>query len=1026
MGSKRKRLAKEVTNGTQPSQKRAKTIESKKTKGAAPKKINKKKYLQIKGPFPDELSSEDRIREAVLYEFLGSEDPEERLEAADAVISGLFGDEPASETVLRRHLGWRLFRGLASGRNASRLGYSIVITELLSQLFGDQDLASSQFPELTFKAVLDNLVEKTTPTGSALGQEERDHYFGQLFGIECYVRAKVLFRDTTRWDSILDLLLKLAKKKSWLKAQCAWVIVQAIPQMKKKTAEATLQSVADAGFSKTPDGVAIWIVALERFPDMQVPSKPWRDPLSTKSLQDLAAVLKDSGKSEDNGVDTSKTSKLQSNWTAQLHFVWDIILAHFIKSAAKSKNSSPEQFKAFWTRVVDQGFFFKNATDLQKFSGFLIFQKFLDGGSSQPFISDNLFSKNFMVCLMNQAAKEDRYLHRAAHKALKSIEIAVEKNDDLLLPVLQELLGDNGAFNFDQRTHAKTIEKILQFTKPGNVRLVIDALRRLVLLSPNAEEAEKRGQIYGDYISKLASITRAELAKDGEVPVAAIALQELTKITYSTTAEALPAMTDKTKAILRHRVSSAFAKFIKRPADFPHLCAAVLSIDSTGMEMDEELSAQLDEALTRLKALIKPKKSHKGRSWYQGLALLHAVAILELYNEEADALEILGDLKECYEKLKKEDTGEVEGTSLLLVEILLSLLARPSSLMREVSQRVFEACSELIGPKALALLTDTLSAEENAKGRQALFSTEDEEMLDADGSDSEEEDGDGIDVDSDVEFIDLEDEAEASGSEGDDEDNEDDEDEDEEGEEDEEDKKLQELDDALAKVLNSHRLDKDAEAESSDNDSDMTDSEMMALDEKLTEVFKHRINKMNSNKKKEKKDARETVVNFKSRVLDLLSIYVKAQPTSPAAWGLLLPLLGLARTTKTKALANKAAGIISDFSKGLKKARTSKETVKGTSLDDQLALLREIHEEAAKDGSQAFAKTAAAASLAVAAHLFSLEEDHESNVKQVVDVYDETQVRWTMSKNRGHVSFFQEWIHWWGDWMQGHTQKQES
>ena len=259
------------------------------------------------------------------------------------------------EPVLLRHLEKRLFRGLASGRNASRLGFSLVLTEILGQLFGEKNLAGSKYTGLTFDKVWGILVQKTQAAGASSGQEERDHYFGQLFGVECFVRSGVLFSDSSRWMVALDLLLKLAAKKSWLKSQCGYVVVQAISQMKQDLAEKTLGKLAEEGYAKTPEGVGIWIAALDRFPDMKVPAQPWRHPLSNTSLTALPAALKDSGKEPSNNEDGAKKQQpKQGGWTAQLHFVWDLILAHYIKLVGtKSEDEVAKEFEQFWNRVVD-------------------------------------------------------------------------------------------------------------------------------------------------------------------------------------------------------------------------------------------------------------------------------------------------------------------------------------------------------------------------------------------------------------------------------------------------------------------------------------------------------------------------------------------------------------------------------------------------------------------------------------------------------------------------------------------------
>lgn len=340
MGSKRKRGAKESSEAALNGKKRSKHD---RPQAAAPTKVMLEKLPFVETPVGDE-----RKREATLYELLGSEDGDERIEAADCIISGLLAGDGVPEVVLRRHLERRLFRGLASGRNASRLGFSLVITEILGQLFGEKNLQKSRYPDLTFATTLGLLVDNTEATGNIPGQEERDYFFGQLFGVECFVRARILFADNTRWNTVLDLLLRLGSKKIWLRSQCGWIIVQALEQMTQEDAELTLKNVAKGGMAMTPEGIAIWLVALKKFPELNI--KPWRNPLAKKSLPDVAAILKESfqDSSKEQGDKNSSRSK-QPNWTAQLHFVWDIILSHYLREGG----STADEFDSVWTRVVD-------------------------------------------------------------------------------------------------------------------------------------------------------------------------------------------------------------------------------------------------------------------------------------------------------------------------------------------------------------------------------------------------------------------------------------------------------------------------------------------------------------------------------------------------------------------------------------------------------------------------------------------------------------------------------------------------
>jgi DNA polymerase phi len=68
-----------------------------------------------------------------IYDDLANEDEEIRLKAAYALLSQF----SASATTIEQHktILKRLFRGLCSGRKAARLGFSVALTEFLSQVF---------------------------------------------------------------------------------------------------------------------------------------------------------------------------------------------------------------------------------------------------------------------------------------------------------------------------------------------------------------------------------------------------------------------------------------------------------------------------------------------------------------------------------------------------------------------------------------------------------------------------------------------------------------------------------------------------------------------------------------------------------------------------------------------------------------------------------------------------------------------------------------------------------------------------
>lgn len=502
-----------------------------------------------------------------------------------------------------------------------------------------------------------------------------------------------------------------------------------------------------------------------------------------------------------------------------------------------------------------------------------------------------------------------------------------------------------------------------------------------------------------------------------------MALSEFCKLAYPEAGEAAAGFSDKTKPILRQKLNAALAKFVKRPEDFAEFCNAIMSIDSSSVEMDDELQTELIEALEKLQELTSPKKAKGEKSGaFQGLALLYAVAILQLYNEEPDAVEILSDLEQCYEKLLSKQKDQDIDVSALLVEILLAMLARPSQLMRQTAERVFEGFTSLMTKGALELLTDTLAAAESAEGLRALFDT-DADMEDAEeagGSDN----GDESDLDSDVEIVDLKDVDEAADdSAKENEENGTDDSEEEEEEEDEtQTDQYKALDADLARLLNSHTLDKDQDAASSASDSDVSDSEMIALDERISAAFKMRMK--DASRKKANRDAKETVVNFKHRALDLLAIFAKKEAANPLALQLLLPLLRLMHATKTKDLARKAGTIIAELPKTQKKTRVAaaaavnkeEEVDEAASVDDDddeitelEQLLVEIHEEMRLDDSHWYAKAASTASLMVATVILT---KNVGMFPVVWDLYGSLAMQWAMHGGFQLSTVMMDWMNW--------------
>ena len=212
----------------------------------------------------------------------------------------------------------------------------------------------------------------------------------------------------------------------------------------------------------------------------------------------------------------------------------------------------------------------------------------------------------------------------------------------------------------------------------------------------------------------------------------------------------------------------------------------------------------------------------------------------------------------------------------------------------------------------------------------------------------------------------------------------------------------------LAEALGTHRADKDLRGQSSgeDSDADMNDDEMEKVDEQLTKVFRARRQELG--KKKDKKDARENITNFKNRVLDLLEIYVKRCHGKILALDLLLPLLRLIRRSSVQQVSSKANSVLREYTRLCKGAAVP--TLDASAQKQVWQLLRDVHKEAMRSGPTMHASACSQASLLVVKVLVASDK---KAILSVVDVYADTRKE-QLTSTKCHVqpTFFTDWNNW--------------
>lgn len=217
----------------------------------------------------------------------------------------------------------------------------------------------------------------------------------------------------------------------------------------------------------------------------------------------------------------------------------------------------------------------------------------------------------------------------------------------------------------------------------------------------------------------------------------------------------------------------------------------------------------------------------------------------------------------------------------------------------------------------------------------------------------------------------------------------------------------------LAAALGNHKGEDDPEAdanEHSDEDiyeEDMDEEEMKALDEKLADVFKAR--KPTTNKKQERKDTKEAILNFKRRVLDLIDVYLRQEHLNPLAVDLVLPLITAARTSSMKQISQRAHDVLQGFCSRCKGSNVPLIEGNGITTEEVLGHLQAVHKEAGLEGPRVHSSACSKGSILLVKVLIKAGVE----VGRMVDIYADTRKRQLLDSNcKVQPAFFTEWNNW--------------
>lgn len=908
------------------------------------------------------------------YFKLGSEVNEERIEAVVQLIKELSSVDTQEEYEYALN---RLVKGLSTSRQSARYGFSMALTELIPQMVANSSLSIELYLEM---------VHRVIDLKSKKGKDERSALFGKLFALQALVNLKVVLNTNQEHCEILvHEFLTLAMVKSWLRETVIYSMLQFINQLPSKSIYAyVIKTVNELGISVSNEGLAIYLEM-----DLAGISGPelegWKGPpLSKGNGILLGKVLKE--------VEVDSDLKQKGAWNPRLHFVWDLLLRWFDRSTVehtpKSKkrklNSEPLGLKEFWKSIIDEGFFSDKASHERKYLGLEIFAKFFALPES---LVAYIITPNLVRCIINQASQNDRILNKQAHKVLDVVKQECYQHRNKTAVTVKHLV-DNGGWNFDLLTKTKTVDQLLSVpqTDVANVENIRDVL--LAHINVFVDLPQKRDNNIKWALNGLVTLIRCNKPLLSQTNWIVLILQLILKYALFSTPlkEFTSLFKDKLSAIL-----SEIIKYKHNETSWPAYCIDYIHELETSNDLVDSLDQELatikndcNKTLTEILSL--PTSNHRFN-----FELLFSMVLLQMYNGDEDAFELVDELNVCYSK------ADSDQSLVILTEIVLSFVSKKSNLWRKFSLLIWEnlLCKE-IGEEGLQLLFNVLVTKENREGKESLFDGE-PEIID---NGSQEEGGSDSDTDSDSPSSS---ESEAESESG--------------PESDSESEINQQTNIKLAQALGMPvhtgevNINDMSSGDSSYESESMDDEQMMAMDDHLSKIFKERRNILSlaesGNKRKaEAVEAREQMVFFKNRILDLLEIFIKHNENSHLNFLMIKPLLTLINLTLDKQVGTKAHKLI--------KARLSK--VKLDSSDKLqipylIQLLKWVHQYNHKTKSNvSFTLGCQQISILIAKNLIILDPQL---LDQLINIYNESMLLWAKNpKSNIQPGLFFDFINW--------------
>ncbi|XP_017307203.2 myb-binding protein 1A-like protein isoform X2 [Ictalurus punctatus] len=846
---------------------------------------------------------------------------ETRLRAVERLIEHVKKGEQSDEL---KYTLKRLIDGLCHAREEARTGYSLALAQVLSV-----------FEEITLRSMLDQIREKHN-LQTASKKQIKYVTFGNFFGVLALSQSTRLHKETDVLLECVKLLQSLSQYREYLRdlprKTMADILNEVSEQMFEQVLFGALQEDLSSALS-SPEQLELLLLVMRRFSSTLSPAHLDKmlgttSIINTHTLPRLVEVMKTAARS------VKKECVLPAVASDLLHvslredsfmFFWDkVVIDELI-----SDPPGPSHYLAF--RLMGVSLPLLSVSQLQYVLSGEVMRRYGEHVMTAQLPERFKFSPEMDECVsvfLRSCSDVEKQLlvlqaftqltHRGAPvvssfwKVLEHVELSALKaythwlKESFCHPQTLELLEFSTRKQRRSQDAAQDSAPQTEDCVPRLRKWIIPRLACIVENHQVKKDEELVTEIarfiffhaFFDTVKSTAEIpeTQRKLSPPLDPNTRNMAGSTFFSVLHSLSVLPLLGESVQTEAASRRSVLGVMADgsmWVHGLVRFANILLQHTKHVRSAHTLSADHTHAWDSMLQSVEALSKKMKKSAApeHSAFQHLFLIIGI---QMFKAPDDSVELLNDLRCCMEqaqakkskkKKQKKSDADSEGAEPhwveVVVEILLSLLAQPSRLIRSVCKTAFSRVCPYLTQPALTAILNVLDPgkDEEESGVLVMDDNDGEKKKKKKETQDEEEE----DEEDDEQEAEDEDESDSS-------DNEDDEDDD----DDEEEEVDQNFRLDLIKVLQGQNA-LAAEEEDGSEDEELDDEAMMKLDENLASLFGEQKKKVQAKKdEKERLRKEKTLVrDFKIKVLDLLDVFLCKQGSSVLVLGLVEPLLSV-------------------------------------------------------------------------------------------------------------------------------------